>query len=387
VAAARLSIPDCDVGLLTPGQSIVTGEVVLPRLVVRQSALEHNIARMALYCHEHDVLLAPHAKTTMAPGIVRRQWAAGVWGFTVATVVQAHRLRRLGVSRILIANQLVEPRAIAWIAHELSQDPHAEMFVLADSIPGVARLNSVLETSRLPRPLGVLIELGEIGGRAGCRTDAEALEVARAIESSPHLRLVGLEGFEALLAPDVIRPFLRRVRALMETLAHRQGRAPSEELIMSVGSTEYIEPTVEELTGWESGLRVRTLLRPGGYATNSIMPGYLRPLEIWSAVVSRPEPGLAIAGFGRRDVPAAEELPTPIAAASGGQIRSLQGRAMIRRLFDQHALVELAGEELDIGEVLGCSLVSPYSPAFATWRSVPIVDDRHRVVEVLDVLY
>src|SRR3954470_9807292 len=90
------------------GDDLLSGDVLLPRLIVKQSALDDNISRMANYCHRTGVSLAPHAKTTMSPGILLRQQASGVWGFTVATVVQAQTLRVLGVRRILIANEIVE---------------------------------------------------------------------------------------------------------------------------------------------------------------------------------------------------------------------------------------------------------------------------------------
>jgi len=38
-----------------------------PVLILRESALHHNIERMAKYCEGFGVLLAPHAKTPMSP--------------------------------------------------------------------------------------------------------------------------------------------------------------------------------------------------------------------------------------------------------------------------------------------------------------------------------
>lgn len=372
---------------LRKGQNLMAGDVLLPRLIVKQSALEHNIERLAHYCREHGVSLAPHAKTTMAPGILSRQLAAGVWGFTVATVTQAQTLRRLGVERILIANEVVEQRAIEWIAAEMANSSGCEIFLLVDSLRGVSILDATLKSCRNETRLGVLIELGESGGRAGCRTDEEAIVVAAAVRNSRHLKLAGLEGFEALLAQAAVRPFLRRVRGLATRLIQEQYVDSETEVLVSIGSSELIEPTVEELSGWALGHPVRTLLRPGGYATNSPIRGYRRPLEIWSAVLSRPESNIAIASFGRRDVPSDETLLTPVVAVSQGKGRDIAGRATIRRLYDQHAVVELNDTEIEVGEFLNCSVVSPYRPAFATWRTVPMVDEDYRIVEVLDVLY
>jgi D-serine dehydratase len=53
------------------------------------------------------VQLAPHGKTTMSPQLFQRQLLDGAWGITLATVFQVQVARRFGVSRILMANELV----------------------------------------------------------------------------------------------------------------------------------------------------------------------------------------------------------------------------------------------------------------------------------------
>ncbi|MGC1239798.1 MAG: hypothetical protein WA860_13525 [Acidimicrobiales bacterium] len=52
---------------------------------LRESALTNNVAEMAEYCAGRGVLLAPHAKTSMAPQLMRRQIAADAWGLCAAT--------------------------------------------------------------------------------------------------------------------------------------------------------------------------------------------------------------------------------------------------------------------------------------------------------------
>jgi D-serine deaminase-like pyridoxal phosphate-dependent protein len=67
-------------------------------------------------CDEHGVALAPHGKTTMAPQLFADQLAAGAWGITAATVGQAQVMAHFGVERILIANEVLDRRAIRWLA-------------------------------------------------------------------------------------------------------------------------------------------------------------------------------------------------------------------------------------------------------------------------------
>ena len=106
--------------LPTRNWNLLAGDLLLPAMVLRDTALEHNIALLARYCEVHGVWLAPHAKTPMAPQLVARQLDAGAWGVSVATVSQARVFRAFGVRRILIANEVVQPLAVRWLAAELA---------------------------------------------------------------------------------------------------------------------------------------------------------------------------------------------------------------------------------------------------------------------------
>ena len=83
-----------------------------------------------------SLLLAPHGKTTMAPELWRQLLDAGAWGITVATGWQAQVARAAGVPRVLLANELVDPVALGWVAGELD-DPDFELFCWADSVDAV----------------------------------------------------------------------------------------------------------------------------------------------------------------------------------------------------------------------------------------------------------
>ena len=77
------------------GVDALTG-LATPVLVLLESALSFNVERMARYCTEHGVELAPHVKTTMSPEIARRQLDAGAWAVTVANPAQAAALADVG---------------------------------------------------------------------------------------------------------------------------------------------------------------------------------------------------------------------------------------------------------------------------------------------------
>ena len=91
----------------------ILSDVPLPQLVLRESALTHNLRAMQAWCDGHDVSLAPHGKTSMAPALIERQLAAGAWGMTAATVPQLAVMRDAGARRVVLANQLVGAPEIA----------------------------------------------------------------------------------------------------------------------------------------------------------------------------------------------------------------------------------------------------------------------------------
>jgi D-serine dehydratase len=170
-----------------------------PVLVLHDEQLRHNIATMAEYCRHHRVQLAPHAKTSLSPQLIRRQMEAGAWGATAATAAQVRGLLAVGVPRILLANLLVDPVAIRWIASRVLGEGSTGFSCYVDSLASVELLERECRQAGLTGQLDVLVEVGYIGGRTGVRSLEECLAVARAVNQSEHLRLVGVAGYEGLM--------------------------------------------------------------------------------------------------------------------------------------------------------------------------------------------
>ena len=78
---------------------------------------------MARWCAERSLDLAPHGKTTMAPQLWAEQLAAGAWGITVANLPQLAVARGFGVSRVLVANAIVSPLSLRYVADQLAGRP------------------------------------------------------------------------------------------------------------------------------------------------------------------------------------------------------------------------------------------------------------------------
>ncbi|HEY1487337.1 MAG TPA: alanine racemase, partial [Micromonosporaceae bacterium] len=302
-----------------------------PLLVLDAGALDHNLAVMAGYCRTHGVDVAPHGKTTMAPQLIARQLAAGAWGVTAATIAHVRAYRAFGVKTILLANELVDPDALTWVAGELDRFDDVRLLCFADSVPGVRIMQDALVAAGATRAVEVVIDVGSPDGRTGCRTLDEAVAVAGAVNAADRLRLVGAGGFEGALAHDrsaeglaVIRGYLESIRALVRHLDRAGQFEAADEIIVTAGGSAYFDDVVNILTGgWSLSRPVRTVLRSGAYITHddghyrrltplTSGPGPFRAaLSIRGQVLSLPEPGLALLDFGKRDAPIDLDLPEP----------------------------------------------------------------------------
>jgi D-serine dehydratase len=390
------------------GWNVLGGEFMLPVMVLKQSALRHNSKLMASYCKRHDILLAPHGKTTMAPQLLKMQLDDGAWAVTAATMSQVRAWRAFGVDRVILANELVEPASMRWVAGEMKADPDFEFYCLVDSVAGVGLLESALGETGVGRRLKVLLEVGPTGGRTGCRTHEQALEVAQAVAGSHHLALAGVEAFEGVIHDDslggaieAVDRFLLDMRGLTVELDVAGHFAQVPGVVVTAGGSAFPDRVVAHLGGaWELSRPVRLVLRSGCYLTHdAVHYAQLSPfggrlpetgpleeaLEVWGAVLSMPEAGLVILGFGKRDVSHDLDLPVPrFVKTSGPQPpRPLRAEATIFALNDQHAFMKVGAEaELKVGDLVGCGISHPCT-AFDKWRLIPVVDDGYRVVDAV----
>ena len=122
--------------------SVLAGDLPLPLAVIRDSALAHNHAWMRDFTASTGVLLAPHGKTTMAPQIFAQQLAAGAWGMTVANVQQLGICARVGVRRVLMANQLLGTLEVRTVIGLLRRHPDLEFHFLVDSLEQLAAIEA-----------------------------------------------------------------------------------------------------------------------------------------------------------------------------------------------------------------------------------------------------
>lgn len=379
--------------LVAAGYDIFTGPFSFPLLTLRRDALAHNISTMARYAERHGMRLAPHGKTSMTPALYAAQLDAGAWGITLATANQVLTARGFGVPRIVLANELFEPAALRWLVAEAERDPDFEFLCWIDSVEGVEAIRAALSDVPGERDFTVLVELGHADGRTGVRTVPEAVSLARTAAAVPRLSVAGVAGYEGgLPTVDAATEYLGALRDAAVGVAD----LVAGPVLVSAGGSAYFDAVAGVLAGdWQPAHTV--LLRSGSYVThddgfyaehtpfNRTGEATLRPaFELWARVVSTPEPGLALVAMGKRDAPFDEGMPIPRVVRRGDGGVEDATALRVTKLNDQHAY--LAGPSPRPGDLVGFGISHPCT-AFDKWRVIPVVDDDHRVVDLVHTYF
>jgi D-serine deaminase-like pyridoxal phosphate-dependent protein len=369
-----------------------------PLMTLSAPGLRHNVDTLDTWCKRHGVELAPHGKTTMAPALWAMQLDAGASAITLANGFQLGVARAYGVQRVLIANAVISPLQLRWIADELASDPSFEVMVWADSVRTVEIMEAARSAYVGPdaRPLDVMVEVGGIGGRTGARDAETALAVGNAIADASTLRLVGVAGYEGAIGHGVDEANLEEVRAYLRDLAtvhHRLKPLYDADVVpvVSAGGSQYFEQVAKVLAS-EAGDGARVVLRSGAYITHDdglyrrLSPLGANPrtdgeqlvaaMHGWMRITSQPEPGLAIFDGGRRDFPFDQDFPEPQLIrprTEGSPILPATGMT-VTNLNDQHGYLQFGDVPVVIGDELRVGLSHPCT-AFDKWGLIPVIDD------------
>jgi len=387
------------------GWHLLDGRLTLPLAVLKRTALEHNIDWMQRFVNERGVGLAPHGKATMSPEIFMRQLDAGAWGLTFTYVTQVVVGVAAGARRILLANQVFNESDLAAIQGMLREHPGLRIVFLIDSLAQLALIERWFAAHPDSVPFEALLEVGLSGGRCGCRTEGEAIALARSMNTSAAIRLVGIECYEGVGVKGITPLDAAYTTTLMDRVediaraCEAQRLFGADEILISAGGSSVFDLVADRLK-LKLDRPVRGLLRAGGYVVSDhghgrrmmeavqargALADSLQPaLEVWTQVLSRPEPGLAILAVGRRDVSFHIDLPIPLARAPlGARVpTAVPFSWKVAALNDQHAYLRWDASEESaapvVGERIGLGVSQP-GVTFNKWHWMPIVEDDYRI--------
>jgi len=393
-------------GATQPGDHLVR-DVSLPALVIHDKALQHNIRWMQKFVSDSGAELAPHGKTSMVPAMFQRQLQQGAWGITLATATQTRAAYAHGVRRVLMANQLVGAPNMAIIAQMLA-DAQFDFHCMVDHPDNVKALGEFFASKGVQ--LNVMIEYGVVGGRCGCRTEQEVMDLADAIAAQPALKLTGIEGYEGVIHGDKaiagIREFAASLVRLAVTLQDKGAFALDRPIVTASGSAWY-DLIAEEFDKQQVRERFLGVLRPGSYVVHDhgiykeaqccvldrrqdLSEGLQPAMEVWAHVQSMPEAGFAVIALGKRDVAFDAGMPNPIKRYKAGVLPAVGddvSACKVTAVMDQHAFMTVApGCDLKVGDIISFGTSHPCL-TFDKWRTGCLVGDDLSVIESFDTCF
>jgi len=373
--------------------NLFTANFQFPIMVLKESAIKNNIAKMMSFCNSVNAELAPHVKTSMSPKLAQLQISAGATALTVANFWQASIFLQHGFKNLIIANEVLDPIAIAEIA-KINKQKQTQIIFYVDSQTGLEIIK------KYTPPAGeqnLLIEIGTKDGRGGVRDLSEVEKIAKAIAADSRLNLIGVTGFEGAV-PDAARgrrgekrivKFCQRIVAAAHLAYPYKSDQP---FVISAGGSAYFDIAAEQLNKFEKPKRL--LLRSGGYITHD--HGYYEEcypfaasnrsfqpaIEVWAQVISKPERNFGVLNLGKRDI--GNDLHNPIPIKSyDGQVKSFS--AVVEKLNDQHGYLR-GPDDFELAQLIGLGISHPCT-TFDKWRLIPLVNDNYDVVDCLQTFF
>ena len=408
VGLAPVSIDDIASCNLSPND----GRMQYPVLTVNEAAMRDNLAEMLDFAAYHNASLAPHGKTPMSPKIASWLVESGCWGISAASVQQLAVFLRAGVSNMILANQVGGAGSARQLVDLASHYENARIWVFVDSVASVKAFQGSLEGIR---NIELLVETGLRGGRNGARELATVEDVISIIcELFGTDSIGGIGSYEGAALGQDPAESARKIEALLEftvqSLKLARSARPHGEMILSAGGSAAYDIVAKILGPAARSLdSVRLVMRGGAFLfhdhgiyvslledmddrggfnrgdlVKSAVQAFTPALRLWAQITTRPEPSLAIAGFGMRDTSHDLDLPIVLSVfRDGNQIHEFKPRnapIAVDKLNDQHAFLSLPKEfDLAVGDIVECGISHPCT-CLDKWRVIFGIDDAGRVV-------
>jgi D-serine deaminase-like pyridoxal phosphate-dependent protein len=276
-------------------KDLMKEDLPTPCMVVDLDIFEKNLRVMADHCKKTGIHLRGHVKVHKSPEIVKRQLALGMIGVTCATIAECELLSHAGISDLLLTRQPTSKnnigRAIALAKRDATFGTVIDDPLTADWLQQAAASEGV----KLRTAVDVYAGLT----RHGIEPGAPALDLAKKVDASKNLKLIGLMGYAGGAAhthgwTDRKDKSRSDLAGTLETVgAARAAGLPVE--IVSGGSTGTynIDSETKGLTELQAGSYVfmDTLYRViGGKDDPHVYSDFGMALTVMSTVISTRHP-------------------------------------------------------------------------------------------------
>ena len=162
-----------------------------PCMVVDLDIFEKNLNTMADHCRKAGLQLRGHVKVHKSTDIARRQAALGSIGVTCATVAESELMANAGIKGVLLTRQPAGKNNIGRTVALAGREP--TFGTVVDDPLAAEWLQQAAATEGVTVRTVVDVYAGLT--RHGIERGGPALELAKKVDSSKNLKLVGLMGY------------------------------------------------------------------------------------------------------------------------------------------------------------------------------------------------
>jgi len=266
-----------------------------PCMVVDIDIFEKNLHTMAAHCRTTGIHLRGHVKVHKSPEIARRQLALGSIGVTCATVAECELMANSGIKGVLLTRQPTSKNNIGRTIALARREPTFGTVVDDPLSAGWLQEAAAAEGVKVRTVVDVYAGLT----RHGIEPGAPALELAKKVDGSKNLKLIGLMGYSGGAShthgwEERKKKSYMDTDGLLETVAMaRQAGLPVEIVTGGSTGTYNIDSERKGLTELQAGSFVfmDTLYRQvGGKTDHAVYTDFGPALTVMTTVISARHP-------------------------------------------------------------------------------------------------
>jgi D-serine deaminase-like pyridoxal phosphate-dependent protein len=210
-----------------------------PSMIVDLDSMELNLKKLFSQLLPTGVNIRPHLKTTKSAILAKRMVEAGAKGGCVAKLSEAEVMCRLGFADLLITCEIIGAPKVQRLV-ELFKE-YKDIRIVVDSEEGASAIDHALSQSGIAEPIQTLIDLDVGLHRTGVQPGLPTLQLARHLATLPHLKLIGIQGYEGHLQhihglEDRKKQCLESMRILKQTAGNLRAHSYNIEVVTTGGT-------------------------------------------------------------------------------------------------------------------------------------------------------
>lgn len=276
-----------------------------PCMLVDQEIFEANLRKMADHCRNTGIHLRAHVKIHKSTEIAKRQLALGGIGVTCATVAECEVMSRAGISNILLTRQATSKNNIGRVIALAKHDP--TFGTVVDDPLAAEWLQAAASAEDLK--LRTVVDVYAGLTRHGIEKGTPALDLARQVDTSKNLKLVGMMGYAGAAAhthgwSERMKKSREDTAGMLETVAAARAAGLPIEIVTGGSTGTYnIDSESKGLTELQAGSFVfmDTLYREiGGKDDPHLYNDFGMALTVMTTVISQRHPHLCTIDAGNK---------------------------------------------------------------------------------------